>query len=86
MWRVDLPRQTGLRRTGGQSAIASRPNQFPQRGYRIPGEERRSATQRAAQRPFTHHHDLGVTGVMGEEHAKTVVELLTLINQNANVG
>ncbi len=36
--------------------------------------------------PFTHHHDLGVAGVMGEVNAKSVVELVTLINQNANVG
>lgn len=36
--------------------------------------------------PFTRHHDLGVAGVMGAENAKTVVELVTLIDQNANVG
>ena len=36
--------------------------------------------------PFTHFHDQGVAGVMGEEMAKNVVELVRAINANAGVG
>jgi type I restriction enzyme R subunit len=36
--------------------------------------------------PFTHFHDQGVTGVLGEEMAKNVVELVRAINANASVA
>jgi type I restriction enzyme, R subunit len=38
------------------------------------------------QAPFNHYHDLGVTGVLGEELAKNVVELVNQVNANADVA
>jgi len=36
--------------------------------------------------PFTHYHDHGLTGVMGEEMAMKVVNLVRQINENAEVA
>lgn len=35
--------------------------------------------------PFTHYHDMGVSGVMGDKLAKKVIELVETINSNAGV-
>lgn len=36
--------------------------------------------------PFTHHHDQGVAGVMGEKLSRNVVELIEAINANAGAA
>ncbi len=36
--------------------------------------------------PFNHYHDAGITGVLGGDLAKKVVELVQEINKNAAVA
>lgn len=36
--------------------------------------------------PFTHYHNMGLTGVMGEDLAKQVVSLVRHVAENADVA